>query len=146
MKVAIHLTERVKYEWPQDYWIELVRKLSARGHDIYAFSDDLGVNVECVEKLHNFLRRPPEEVAAAIASCDAFVGVPHTRFYDLAKEVGLKIVGLKGATLDGPGVASPIICAGCVEKSGIESPDCIFGDELCMSEILPNDVMGALCA
>ena len=91
-------------------------------------------------ELKNKLCEKGHCVTDEVSEADAYVG-PVDSIY---KSFHGRRIGLLGPTLEGEGVKSPIICAGCKEK--LENQvDCIFQDELCMLEITPNDVMRALC-
>lgn len=77
-------------------------------------------------------------VHADPSEADVSVGPPGYEF------VGRKVVFL-GPTLEGEGIKSPIICAGCLDKIKPTPVDCYFRDEICFLEITPNDVLEALC-
>ena len=113
MRVYFNKSNKVMEKWPDEYWEELGRKLSAQGHD----------------------------VASDITESDAYVGPPDET-YNTYKG---KRVALLGSMLTGEGVKAPIVCAGCREKIDPVPVDCFFSDEICMSEITPNDVLGVLC-
>jgi ADP-heptose:LPS heptosyltransferase len=144
MKVCIHLTEKVTYVWPIEYWVELIHKLTKDGHEVYAVSDEYNVKIEDKNPLlFDRLNLSDELSKQVIAKCDVFVGAP-LKYYYMAREVGVKTVGLLGATLKGEGVESTTQCAGCREH--IEHVnDCIWEDTLCMHEITPNMVLEAVC-
>jgi ADP-heptose:LPS heptosyltransferase len=124
MIVALYVSKRVFRAWPDEYVKELVGKLIARGDRVFIVEDDAPEN---------------EDV---ITNCDLFVGVPG-EYAELAKAKGKRVIHLLGPTLRGEGVVSPIICAGCLDKMEGKQ-DCFFGDEICMYEITPNDVLGAM--
>lgn len=143
MKIALHFTERVCFMWPMSYWIELVQKLTDAGHNLYALSDEPNVgNNSKNPKLHDRLHLSDEESRKVIAECDLFIGPP-LKYYDMAKELGVRTIALLGATFKGDGVRTTNICGGCLDKLEGRN-DCNFGDELCMWELLPNDVIAAL--
>lgn len=143
MKIAIHLTERVMFQWPLTYWVELVRKLTDLGHDVYALSDEPNVtNQSDNPKFHARLHLSDEESRKVISECDVFIGVP-LKYHDMAKDLGVRTIALLGATFKGDGVKTTMICGGCLDK--LENKvDCNFEDEICYSEITPNDVIAAL--
>lgn len=143
MRIVVHLTERIMFQWPLTYWTELVRKLTDAGHDLYAISDEPNVTNESKNpKFHDRLHLSDEDSRKVISKCDVFIGPP-LKYYDMAKELGVRTVALLGATFKGDGVRTTNICGGCLDK--LENKvDCNFLDELCMSEILPNDVIAAL--
>lgn len=124
MIVALYVSKQVFRKWPDEYVKELVGKLIARGDRVFIVEDDAPENDE------------------VITNCDLFVGVPG-EYAELAKAKGKRVVLLLGPTLQGDGVKSTIICAGCLDKLGM-LPDCFFKDEICMYEITPNDVLGAM--
>jgi ADP-heptose:LPS heptosyltransferase len=145
MKVAIHLTEKVTYRWPIEYWVEVIHKLTKAGHEVYAVSDEYNVVIEDKNPLlFDRLNLSDELSKQVIAKCDVFIGVP-LKYYHMAKELGVRTVGLLGSTWKGDGIKSPTQCAPCREH--IENVnDCIWdADYLCMHEITPNDVMEVLC-
>ncbi len=143
MRIALHFTERVMYQWPLSYWIELVQKLTDAGHDLYALSDEPNVgNNSKNPKLHDCLHLSDEESRKVVAECDLFIGPP-LKYYDMAKELGVRTVALLGATFKGDGVRTTNICGGCLDKLEGRN-DCNFGDELCYFEITPNDVIAAI--
>jgi len=128
MKVCLHKSKRVMESWPEPYCDELFAKLIDRGDRAFVVTDDLD----------------DAKAEGTIAACDYFVGTPG-KYLDMAKAHGVKTVALLGPTLKGEGVRSPIICAGCKDK--LDNPvDCYFGDEVCMWEIPPNDVLEAICS
>lgn len=143
MKIAIHLTERVMYAWPLEYWIELVKKLTDLGHELYALSDEPNVKNESKNpKFHDRLNLPDDESRKVLAECDLFIGPP-LKYYRMAEELGVRVIGLLGATFKGEGVRTTNICGGCLDK--LENKvDCVFYDELCYHEITPNDVIAAI--
>jgi hypothetical protein len=126
MRVCAYKSEKVMAKWPPEYWEELSRKLSERGHTLFAITDETG----------------PEEAGRIIADCDVYVG-PLGAFYEQA--AGKRRVGLLGPTLKGDGVQSTTLCAGCIDKIQPTPVDCHFKDELCFWEITPNDVLANLC-
>jgi hypothetical protein len=143
MKIAVHLTERVCYEWPLAYWVELVRKLTDAGHDLYALSDEPNVTNESKNpKFHDRLHLSDDESRKVIADCELFIGPP-LKYYDMAKDIGVRTIALLGATLKGDGVQTTAICGGCLDKLENKN-DCIFEDELCYWELSPNDVISAI--
>ena len=143
MRVAVHVTERVFHAWPSSYWAEFLRKATAAGHDVYVFSDDDCISFETQNpKVYNLIGLSDAEERQGMKDCDVFVG-PKLRYYDMAVELGVRTVGLLGATLEGDGVKSPHPCAGCLDK--LENQvDCFFGDEVCLLEVTPNMVLAAL--
>jgi len=143
MRIAIHVTQRVFHAWPASYWSEFIRKATGAGHSIYVFSDDALVSFDVKHpEVYNLIGLSSKEERDGMESCEAFVG-PKLRYYHLAKELGLKVVGLLGATLDGEGVKSPHPCAGCLDKLENKT-DCFWSDEVCLLEVTPNDVLAAL--
>ena len=128
MKVCLHKSQKVMQTWPEQYWEELTTKLNNRGDSAFIVTDDL----------------EDETAKQTIAQCDYFVGTPG-KYLDVAKECEVKCVALLGATLQGEGVKSPIVCAGCLDKLDPKPVDCFFSDEICYLEITPNDVMEVLC-
>ena len=144
MKVAIHLTEKVTYRWPIDYWIELIRKLTTKGHEVYAVSDEPYVRIDDTNPLlFDRLHLADDLSKIVIAKCDAFVGPP-LKYYQMAKELGVKTVALLGSSFNGDGVKTSAQCGGCRENMKNVN-DCVFEDELCYFEITPNDVLEVLC-
>lgn len=142
-RIAAHVTERVFHTWPASYWAEFLRKATAAGHDVYVFSDDALVSVDTKNpKVYSLIGLSEKEIHDGLEACQVFVG-PKLRYYHLAKHLGLKMVGLLGATLEGEGVKSPHPCAGCLDKLENQT-DCFWGDEVCLYEVTPNDVMNAL--
>ena len=143
MRLAIHVTERVFHRWPAEYWIEFIRKATAAGHDIYVFTDDALVSLDTRNpKVYNLIGLSDKEERQGMKDCDVFVG-PKLKYYRLAEELGVRTVGLLGATLDGEGVKSPHPCAGCLDKLENQT-DCFFGDEFCLLEVTPNMVLAAI--
>ena len=128
MRVALYVSNRVFRKWPQDYVQELVSKLVKRGDRVFMVSDD----------------STPEENKKIIEESDWFVGPPG-EWYEYAVDKGVRRIGLLGPTLKGEGVVSPILCRGCLDKLE-NAADCFFGDEICLMECTPNDVLGAMCA
>lgn len=141
MRIALQLTDRLKYRWPPHYCAEFIRKAVKKGHEVFVVADEPNVRLDMTgDGIHDRLKEKAEDV---LETCDVFVGPP-LRLADVAKRKRLKRVLLLGASLNGEGVTSTTFCAGCVEK--MESRiDCLWGDEICMSEITANDVMEALC-
>jgi ADP-heptose:LPS heptosyltransferase len=144
-KIAAHITERLMYDWPQIYWMELLQKLTRQGDDVYLFSDELPVQIKDTNpKLHDRLHLPDAESEAAIGECDLFIGFP-LKYADMAKRKGVKTILLQAAT-NGPGVKTSVPCGGCRDNVPGQN-DCMFGgDGLCLWEITPNDVMAAVNA
>jgi ADP-heptose:LPS heptosyltransferase len=144
MKVAIHLSEKVTYKWPLEYWVELIGKLTKQGHEVYAFSDEPYVRIDDTNPLlFDRLRLTDEIAKTEIAKCDVFVGAP-LKYYDMAKEAKVRTVGLLGATHKGEGVKTTAPCGAC--RDNMENiNDCIFEDEMCGYEITPNDVLEVVC-
>lgn len=143
MRIAVHLTERVMFSWPMAYWIELVKKLTDAGHDLYAISDEYNVgNNSTNPKFHDRLHLSDDESRKVIADCDVFIGPP-LKYYDMAKELGVRTVAILGATLKGDGVKTSNICGGCLDKLENKN-DCNFDDEICYWEVTPNDIIAAL--
>jgi len=143
MRIACHVSNRVFHTWPAEYWYEFIEKATKAGHDIYVFSDESGVLLDVKNPhVYSLIGLTDDEERQGMEVCDVFVG-PKLRYYHMADEFGLKMVGLLGATLDGCGVKSTHPCAGCLDK--LENQvDCYFADELCYTEITPNDVLAAL--
>jgi ADP-heptose:LPS heptosyltransferase len=144
MKVAIHLTERVTYRWPIEYWVELIGKLTKAGHEVYAVSDEPNVRIEDKNPLLFDRTQLSDELSkTVIAKCDVFVGAP-LKYYKMAKELNVRAIALLGSTFKGDGVKTSAQCGGC--RDNMENVnDCLFEDELCFWEITPNDVMEVLC-
>lgn len=143
MKIAIHLTERVMFCYPMEYWVELVRKLIDRGHEIYAFSDEPNVASEYKnEHFHSRLHLPEAKARKAMSECDLFIGVP-LRYYGMAKELGIRTIGILGSTFKGEGVRTTNVCGGCLDKLSNKT-DCIFQDEICYWEVTPADILNAI--
>lgn len=143
MRIALHFTEKVMYQWPVSYWVELVKKLTDAGHDLYALSDEENViNESTNPKLHDHLHVSDAEARMVLAGCDLFIGPP-LKYYRMADELGVRVIGLLGATFEGEGVRTTTTCGGCLDK--LEGRvDCNWADEICMFEILPNDVIAAI--
>lgn len=127
MKVCVHQSKKVMQAWPEEYCAELFDKLIKRGDRAFLVTDDLEIS----------------KVRETIAQCDYFVGTPG-EYLDIAKGMGVKTVALLGATLKGEGLKSPIVCAGCLDKIDPKPIDCFFQDEICLYEVTPNDVLGAI--
>jgi len=127
MRVAIYHSDKIFHRWPESYVGELAQKLLDRGHRVFIVKDD----------------SPKETNEKVISECDCFVGAPG-EYYAIAKEKGLRVIGLLGATKKGEGVVSSIACAGCMDVMD-NLMDCMWHDDLCMAEITPNDVLGVLC-
>ena len=140
-RIALQLTDRIKYRWPAEYCSEFIRKAVNRGHDMYIVADEPNIRLDM--KDDHIFDRTKERAEDVLETCDVFVGPP-LRLADIAKRRGLKTVMLLGASLDGEGVQSSTFCAGCVQKMEPRI-DCLWSDELCMSEISPNDVLEAIC-
>lgn len=141
MRIALQLTDRIKYRWPPEYCAEFIRKATNKGHGVFVVADEPRIRLDMKgDLIHD---RTGEKAEDVLESCDVFVGPP-LRLADIAKRKGLKRVLLLGASLNGEGVQSTTFCAGCVEKMEPRI-DCLWGDELCMSEICPNDVLEAIC-
>ena len=143
MKIAAHVTEKLMFAWPLDYWIEFFRKATDKGHEVYIVGDDDYVEIQDKNPLlFDRLRIGDDLSKKTIAKCDVFVGPP-LKYYEMAKDTGVRAIGLLGASLKGEGVASTTPCAGCLE--GLQDVnDCYWGDCLCMWEIPPNDVLEVL--
>jgi len=140
-RIALQLTDRLKYRWPADYCAEFIHKASKRGHEIFVITDEPNVRLDMKgDGIYDRTKDKPEDV---IESCDIFVGPP-LRLADVAKRKGLKLVCLLGASLNGVGVQSSTFCAGCEEKMDPRI-DCLWQDEICMDEITANDVLEAIC-
>ena len=136
MRVAVHITDRVLFTWPQEYWSELIGDLVKDGHDVFVFTDDKHINLAIENpKVHKCFNFTDEEVKEVIAQCDVFFGVP-LRFSDISKVAGIRIINLLGSTSNGTGIVSPLVCQGCLDKGNSEI-DCIFTDELCYWRITP---------
>jgi len=139
-RIALQLTDRLKYRWPAEYCAEFIRKAVKQGHEVYVLADEPNIKLDMKgEGIHDKLKERPEDV---LETCDVFVGPP-LRLADIAKRRGLKQVRLLGASLEGEGVRSTTFCAGCVQKMD-PMLDCLWQDELCMREISPNDVLEAV--
>ena len=127
MKVALLINKKVMQCWPESYWGELTDKLLKRNHRVFMVSDEY----------------PIENNHKVIDECDVCVGTAG-EYVDYASLKGKRIVRILGPTLEGEGVKSPIICAGCMDK--LENRvDCLWEDELCFYEVTPNDVLEVLC-
>ena len=143
MKIAIHITERVKHAWPIEYWTEFILKMTKAGHEIHAFSNEPNVKLTPGNPLvfdHTDLRDLNERLE--IAKCDVYVG-PVLEYYRMAKKAGLRLVAILGPTLKGEGVAATIPCAGCIENIH-DMIDCRWGDEICQWHVSPNDIIAAI--
>jgi ADP-heptose:LPS heptosyltransferase len=127
MKIAIYPTEKIFQKWPDSYWGELTDKLLKLKHRVFILSDD----------------NPHEKNDEILSDCDLYIGAPG-QYYDLAKEKGIQVIGLLGATKKGEGVVSTTACAGCLDIME-NVVDCNWQDDLCMLEITPNDVLEAVC-
>lgn len=139
-RIAFQLTDRLKYRWPPEYCSEFIRKASRKGHEVYVVADEPNIKLDMTgEGIFDRLGEKAEDV---FETCDVFVGPP-LRLADIAKRRGLKQVRLLGASVEGEGVRSTTFCSGCVQRM---SPmmDCLWSDEICMSEITPNDVLEAI--
>lgn len=143
-KICIHLTERVTYKWPLEYVIELIGRLTKLGHEVYAVSDENNIKIEDKNPLlFDRLHLTDDLSKLVIAKCDVFVGPP-LKYYQMARELGVRTVALLGCTYSGEGVKTTAPCGGCREN--IENVnDCVFEDELCMWELTPLDVMEDVC-
>jgi ADP-heptose:LPS heptosyltransferase len=140
MRIALQLTDRIKYRWPAEYCAEFIRKAVKKGHEVHVMADEPNIKLDMKgEGIYDKLKERPEDV---LETCDVFVGPP-LRLASIAKRRGLKTVMLLGASLDGVGVVSTTFCAGCVQKMD-PMLDCLWQDELCMREISPNDVLEAV--
>jgi hypothetical protein len=139
-RIALQLTDRIKYRWPAEYCAEFIRKASTRGHEVYAVADEPNIRLDM--KGEGIFDRTKEKAEDVFETCDVFVGPP-LRLADIAQRRGLKTVRLLGASLKGDGVKSATFCAGCLEKMDPRI-DCLWSDELCMSEITANDVLEAI--
>lgn len=141
MRIAVHVTDRVKHRWPKEYWGELIRKLTARGHEVFMFSDDPHIRKDDENPLfHDRCRM--ENPKAELRTCDLFIG-PALNFYRIAKEEGVRAIALLGPDADAEGVKATIHCVDCKAHSE-ETVDCFWNDELCMEHIQPNDVISAM--
>lgn len=147
MKIALHITDRTLFTWPAVYWQDLIKRLIDADHEVFIFSDESHVNINIKhERVHKCFGMSNDVINSTISKCDLFIGVP-LKFSKLAKANGLKIINLLGSTLDGEGIKSPLMCAGCIDKTGNEI-DCAFQDELCMHRITPimvNREVDKLC-
>jgi ADP-heptose:LPS heptosyltransferase len=141
MRIALQLTDRIKYRWPAEYCAEFIRKAAAKGYDVFVVADEPNIRLDM--KGEHIFDRTNEKAEGVLESCDVFVGPP-LRMASIAKRRGLKQVQLLGASLEGTGVRSTTFCAGCVQKME-PMLDCLWQDELCMSEITANDVLEAIC-
>ena len=140
-KIALQLTDRIKYRWPPEYCAEFIRKATKAGHEIHVVADEPNVRLDMTgDGIHNRLEENADDV---LDDCDVFVGPP-LRLADVSRLKGLKQVRLLGASLEGEGVQSTTFCCGCVQKMQ-PMIDCLWSDEICMYEITPNDVMEAIC-
>lgn len=140
MKIALQLTDRIKYRWPPEYCAEFIRKAVKKGHEVHVVADEPNVRLDMTgEGIHNRLGEIADDV---VRDCDVFVGPP-LHLADVSKKLGLRQVRLLGASLEGEGVRSTTFCCGCVEKMK-PMIDCLWSDELCMNEITPNDVLEAI--
>ena len=140
MRIALQLTDRLKYRWPAVYCAEFIRKAVKKGHEVFVVADEPNIGFDMKgEGIHDRLSEKPEDV---LESCDVFVGPP-LELSAAAKRKKLKTVLLLGASLQGDGVQSTTFCAGCEQKME-PMIDCRWGDEICMEEITPNDVLGKL--
>ena len=143
MKIALHVTERVMFQWPVIYWIELVKKLTAAGHNLYALSDEDNVSHDSKNPLfHDRLHLSDDESRKVIAECDAFIGPP-LKYYRMAEELGVRTIGILTSTFKGEGVRTTTVCGGCLDHLD-SKVDCNWGDEICGYEVTPNDVIAAL--
>ena len=143
MKIAVHLSERVFFSWPLPYWTELVKKLTDKGHDLYALSDEVNVTNESKNpRFRDRLHLSDEESRKVIAECDVFIGPP-LKYYDMAVGSGVRVIGLLTSTFKGEGVRTTNICGGCLDKLA-DKTDCNWNDEICGWELTPNDVIAAL--
>jgi ADP-heptose:LPS heptosyltransferase len=140
-RIALQLTDRIKYRWPPEYCAEFIRKATKKGHDVFVIADEPRIRLDM--KGEHIFDRTKERAEDVLESCDVFVGPP-LRLADIAKRRGLKQVRLLGASLEGVGVQSTTFCAGCEQKMDPRI-DCLWGDEICMSEITANDVLEAIC-
>ena len=146
LKIAAHITQKLMYDWPLIYWLELLGKLTKEGHDVYLFSDELPVQIkDSNPKLHDRLHLPDEQSEEEISTCNIFIGFP-LKYAEMAKRKGVKTVLLLAATNKGHGVKTSVPCGGCIDNVPGQN-DCMFGgDQLCLWEITPNDVMAAVNA
>jgi ADP-heptose:LPS heptosyltransferase len=145
MKFSIHLTEKVPYKWPIEYWVELIHHLTKKGHEVYAVSDEPHVEIKDENPLlFDRLHLSDDLSKIVIAQSDAFVGAP-LKYFHMAVEAGVKTVVLQGPSFKGEGVKTSVQCGGCIEN--IENvQDCIWEDYLCLFEITPYDVLEYLNA
>ena len=141
MKIAVHITEKLMYDWPLEYWLELLGKLTKSGHEVYLYSDELTVNINSENpRLHDRLHLSDEEAETSIKQCDLFIGFP-LKYAGMAANCGVKTILMLGATNKGDGVKTTAPCGGCVDNVPGQN-DCMYaGDQLCLWEITPNDVM-----
>lgn len=140
MKIALQLTDRLKYRWPPEYCAEFIRKAVKRGHEVHVVADEQNVGLEMTGTgIHNRLK---ESAGDVVQECDVFVGPP-LDLAAVAKRGGVRTVCLLGASLEGEGVVSTTFCCGCVQKME-PMIDCLWNDEICMNEITPNDVLEAI--
>lgn len=143
MRIALQLTDRIKYRWPADYCREFAHKASDRGHEVFMVADEPDVVVNMTKQ--GVYDRTKEKALDVLETCDVFVGPP-LALADGAERRGLKVVALQGASLRGTGVRSSTFCAGCDSEGKLEPRlDCLWEDELCMSELTPNMVLEAIC-
>jgi hypothetical protein len=140
MRIALQLTDRIKYRWPAEYCAEFIRKATKKGHDVFVVADEPNIRLDM--KGEGIYDRTKEKAEDVFESCDVFVGPP-LRLADVSARKGLKQVRLLGASLEGAGVRSTTFCCGCVQKM-TPMIDCLWMDELCMWEITPNDVLEAV--
>jgi hypothetical protein len=143
MRIAVALTEKLMYQWPLEYWVELIHKLTVVGHTVCAYSDEPHISISDQNPLlQNRLCLPDSVSEKEIAGCDLFIGPP-LKYYEMAKRNGVRAIGLLGATFRGEGVKTPMSCGGCLDQLGPQA-DCFWGDESCYYEITPNDVIAAI--
>lgn len=143
MKIAVHFSERVMYQWPLSYWIEFVRKLTELGHEVYALSDEPNVRIDSRNPaLHDRTQLSDEDSRQVLRECDVFIGAA-LKYHDMAVAEGIRAIALQGSSFKGEGARSTAQCAGCLDKMQGKT-DCQYGDELCWNELTPNDVLAAL--
>jgi ADP-heptose:LPS heptosyltransferase len=140
MKIAAHVTEKVMFSWPVEYWVEFFRKVTRDGHEVYIVGEDDYVEIRDKNPLlFDRLRMGDEVSRQVISKCDVFVGPP-LKYYEMAKDAKVRTVAMLGATFKADGVKSSTQCAGCLDH--LENVnDCLWEDSLCMWEIPPNDIL-----
>jgi hypothetical protein len=143
MKIALQLTDRLKYRWPPDYCREFACKAVEKGHEVFMVADETNICVQIQRK--GIYDSTKDKATTVVRLCDVFVGPP-LALADYAKANGVRTIVLQGASLRGDGVRSTTFCVGCDSEGKLEPRvDCLWSDELCMWEISPNDVLEVIC-